>query len=105
MEYITRHCVKSEYHNTYFTKKFKIVDNLPEINSEIIDDYEGTHTVITGIYKLSHSYFTGDDKAYDGGWYDYYRIDKTITDIIFDDTDTDSEYVAVWNSYDDVTED
>lgn len=102
---ITRLMIGSEYHNTYYKQNFEVVDKLPTLNEPDENTYEGIITTYTCVRELSSSAFTGEDKYYDGGFYRYYRVWKETQDIE-DKENVDEEiiYLAVWEEYDDETE-
>ena len=97
---ITRTMRGSEFHNTYYKQNFEVVDELPKLNEPDENTYEGTITTYTYIIELLSSAFTGEDRAYDGGFYRYYRVWKEIQDIEdAENIDEEIVYFAVWEEY------
>jgi hypothetical protein len=90
---IRRSLVGSEYHNTYYHRDFKVLDKLPEIGEE----YDGG--IVIDIHEFRNTEFTGEDRAYDDGYYDYYRLNIKYYPGEEDEFE-DEQYVAIWREYD-----
>jgi hypothetical protein len=69
-----------------------VLDKLPEIGEE----YNGG--VITYIHEFTSTEFTGEDRAYDDGYYNYYRLDIKYYPGEDDEFDAE-EHVAIWEEY------
>jgi hypothetical protein len=89
---INRTMVKNEYRNSYCNRSFDVIDSLPIVGSE----YD--NGVVSDIYEYRDTDFTGADRAYDEGYYEYYRLDITYYPDTEDEFE-DSVFVAVWCEY------
>ena len=97
---IERSILTSEYHNTYRTKSFDVVEKLPKLNEVIAED-EKYRKMYTDCSEYSGSDFCGEDRSYDDGYYKYYRLNYTAwyenENGEKEDENTDNyEYVAVF---------